>query len=89
MQLIDCCPSIPRLINYTEAMKACRDCKSKPKTEAGCCAIDCILGNANLLNSTGFVDIELVKEKLKEVVDKDSTWADVIDTVVNDCNEAG
>lgn len=88
MEIKSCCASIPDL-HHHEHFEKCMDCKSKQKGEKMCCWSDCMLKNAKLVNATGFLDIELVKEKLNEMVDKNTTWSEVINEVIADCLKQG
>lgn len=88
IKLKTCCPTYPNL-DHHEDYKKCMDCKSKAKGEKMCCLSDCMLKNANLVNSTGYLDMELVKTKLDEMTEKNETWTKIIEEAVTDCVTKG
>lgn len=85
--MTDCCATLPRVTKFEEAETACGDCQSKPKTDSMCCFVDCLLKKENVLNSTGLIDLELMKAKLLE--NADPAWGDVINNVLTECTRSG
>lgn len=82
----DCCATMPE---PKAQAKDCEDCKTKEKAEKWCCMTDCRLKALEMLNSTGFLDAELMKAKMGELVDKNEAWVKAIDDVVTECFKEG
>lgn len=74
-----------------EIYKTCMDpCKSKDDAVSKIsCVTDCVMKNAKVLNETGYVDFELLKNVLNEKAKNDEKWVEVIKTTIETCTTEG
>lgn len=88
MELTDCCKSYPQP-DPNEPKADCQVCSLKPEEERMCCVVDCHLNSLGVLNSTEFIDMEKMKEKLSGFIGGDPTWVNVITGITVDCTKEG